>query len=44
MARNPVKQAYGQAKRIAHAIEHPDKFVERASLEWQGAYSWQSEP
>jgi hypothetical protein len=32
MARNPVKQAYGQAKRIAHAIEHPERFAEEQML------------
>jgi hypothetical protein len=32
MARNPIKHAYRQAKRIAHAIEHPDRFAEEMML------------
>jgi hypothetical protein len=29
MARDPVTRAYRQAKKIAHAIEHPDKWLEQ---------------
>jgi hypothetical protein len=32
MARNPIKQAYSQAKRIAHAIENPERFAEEMML------------
>jgi hypothetical protein len=32
MARNSIKSAYRQAKRIAHTIEHPEQFAEQQML------------
>jgi hypothetical protein len=32
MARDPITRAYRQAKRIAHAVEHPDQWLEQQFL------------
>jgi hypothetical protein len=32
MARDPISRGYRQAKKIAHAVEHPDKWLEQQFL------------
>jgi hypothetical protein len=32
MARNSIKHSYRQAKRVAHALQHPEKFAEEQML------------